>query len=130
MSAAERTVDVATVIDAAPLGGFHLRVIGLCALLLFFEGLDLQAIGFAAPAIVRAFGWPQQVLGWVFSAGQAGMVVGALLGGLAGGWLTAKVLDPLKPERGDHVLAALFCLLLSLLSVAFSVVEGLKLFRS
>ena len=84
MSAAERTVDVATVIDAAPLGGFHLRVIGLCALLLFFEGLDLQAIGFAAPAIVRAFGWPQQVLGWVFSAGQAGMVVGALLGGLAG----------------------------------------------
>ena len=51
----------------------------------------------------------------------------AHLGGLAGGWLTAKVLDPLKPERGDHVLAALFCLLLSLLSVGFSVVEGLKL---
>ena len=54
----------------------------------------------------------------------------AHLGGLAGGWLTAKVLDPLKPERGDHVLAALGCLLLSLLSVGFSVVEGLKLFRS
>jgi len=53
----------------------------------------------------------------------------AHLGGLAGGWLTAKVLDPLKPERGDHVLAALGCLLLSLLSVGVSVVEGLKLFR-
>jgi rhomboid protease GluP len=53
----------------------------------------------------------------------------AHLGGLAGGWLTAKVLDPLKPERGDHVLAAFGCLLLSLLSVGFSVVEGLKLFR-
>jgi rhomboid protease GluP len=53
----------------------------------------------------------------------------AHLGGLAGGWLTAKVLDPLEPERGDHVLAALGCLLLSLLSVGFSVVEGLKLFR-
>jgi rhomboid protease GluP len=54
----------------------------------------------------------------------------AHLGGLAGGWLIAKVLDPLKPERGDHVLAAFGCLLLSLLSVAYSVVEGLKLFRS
>jgi AAHS family 4-hydroxybenzoate transporter-like MFS transporter len=84
LPAAERAVDVAAVIDAAPLSGFHLRVIGLCALLLFFEGFDLQSIGFAAPAIVRAFDWPKQVLGWVFSAGQAGMVVGALLGGLAG----------------------------------------------
>jgi len=54
----------------------------------------------------------------------------AHLGGLAGGWLAAKVLDPLKPERGDHVLVAVGCLVLSLLSVAFSVVEGLKLFRS
>jgi rhomboid protease GluP len=54
----------------------------------------------------------------------------AHLGGLAGGWATAKFLDPLKPERGDHVLVALGCLLLSLLSVGFSVVEGLKLFRS
>jgi len=53
----------------------------------------------------------------------------AHLGGLAGGWLAAKVLDPLKPERGDHVLVAIGCLVLSLLSVGFSVVEGLKLFR-
>jgi rhomboid protease GluP len=54
----------------------------------------------------------------------------AHLGGLGGGWLAAKVLDPLKPERGDHVLVAIGCLALSLLSVAFSVVEGLRLFRS
>jgi rhomboid protease GluP len=53
----------------------------------------------------------------------------AHLGGLAGGWLAAKVLDPLRPERGDHVLAALVCLLASLLSVGYSVVEGLRLFR-
>ena len=81
---AEAPVNVARVVDAAPLGRFHLRVVGLCALLLFFEGFDLQSIGFAAPAIVRAFGWPHELLGPVFSAGQAGMVIGALLGGLAG----------------------------------------------
>jgi rhomboid protease GluP len=54
----------------------------------------------------------------------------AHLGGLGGGWLAARVLDPLKPERGDHVLAAIGCLVLSALSVGYSVVEGMKLFRS
>jgi rhomboid protease GluP len=54
----------------------------------------------------------------------------AHLGGLAGGYAAAKVLDPLKPERGDHVIAAVVCLLLSLVSVVYSVVEGLRLFRS
>jgi rhomboid protease GluP len=53
----------------------------------------------------------------------------AHLGGLGGGWLAAKVLDPLKPERGDHVLAAVGLLVLSVLSIGYSVVEGLKLFR-
>ncbi len=51
-------------------------------------------------------------------------------GGFAGGWLAARWLDPLKPERADHVLVALVCLVLSLLSVGFSVVYGLELFRS
>jgi len=54
----------------------------------------------------------------------------AHLGGLGGGWLAAKVLDPLKPERGDHVLVAIGGLALSALSIVYSVVEGLKLFRT
>jgi rhomboid protease GluP len=77
----------------------------------------------------------QQAKGIVVSMAVMGFVLPGIdnwahLGGLAGGWLAAKVLDPLKPERGDHVLVALGCLVLSLLSVAFSVVEGLRLFRS
>jgi rhomboid protease GluP len=54
----------------------------------------------------------------------------AHLGGLGGGWLAAKVLDPMKPERGDHVLLAIAGLVLSALSVGYSVVEGLRLLRS
>lgn len=53
----------------------------------------------------------------------------AHLGGLGGGYLTAKLLDPLKPERGDHTLIALGCLAASLLAVLASVVEGLKILR-
>jgi membrane associated rhomboid family serine protease len=53
----------------------------------------------------------------------------AHLGGCAGGYLMAKWLDPLKPERSDHVLIALGCLALSVASVVYSVVHGLPFFR-
>jgi len=53
----------------------------------------------------------------------------AHLGGLAGGYLAARLLDPLKPERGDHVILAGLCLVVSLISVLMSVVHGLRLFQ-
>ena len=49
-------------------------------------------------------------------------------GGLAGGYLVARLLDPLKPERIDHIVIALVCLGLSLLSIVWSVVNS-PLFR-
>jgi rhomboid protease GluP len=45
-------------------------------------------------------------------------------GGFAGGWLAGKVLDPLQPERLNHLVAALVCLVLSLLSVVWSVIDA------
>jgi rhomboid protease GluP len=53
----------------------------------------------------------------------------AHLGGFAGGYLMARWLDPLLPERGDHVVAALVCLALSVAAVVYSVVSGLQFFR-
>jgi rhomboid protease GluP len=53
----------------------------------------------------------------------------AHLGGLGGGYVAARILDPLKPERGDHVLAAIVCLALSAAAVIASVIDGLKYFR-
>jgi membrane associated rhomboid family serine protease len=53
----------------------------------------------------------------------------AHLGGFAGGYLTARILDPLKPEQGNHVVAAVVCLALSFLAVAVSVVKGLAILR-
>ncbi|MDX2000229.1 MAG: rhomboid family intramembrane serine protease [Thermoanaerobaculia bacterium] len=44
----------------------------------------------------------------------------AHLGGFAGGYLTAWVLDPLKPERTNHVVIAIFCLLASVASIVVS----------
>jgi rhomboid protease GluP len=50
-------------------------------------------------------------------------------GGFAGGYVTALWLDPLKPERANHMLGALVCLGLSMLAVACSVVDYFLRFR-
>jgi rhomboid protease GluP len=49
-------------------------------------------------------------------------------GGFAGGYLTALLLDPLKPERIDHIVMALICLAATALAIAASVITGMNLF--
>jgi rhomboid protease GluP len=51
----------------------------------------------------------------------------AHLGGLAGGWLISAALDPLKPERIDHMVIALGCIALSILSVIASLLTPLAI---
>jgi rhomboid protease GluP len=50
-------------------------------------------------------------------------------GGFAGGWLMGRILDPLKPERIDHLLIAVLLLLATAVSVVASILHGLALFR-
>jgi rhomboid protease GluP len=59
--------------------------------------------------------------GLVFGFLMQGIDNWAHLGGLAGGYLTAIWLDPLKPERGDHAVAAVISLALSLGAILLSV---------
>jgi len=77
-------VNVTEIIDSARLNAFHMRVVGLCALLIFFDGFDLQAISYAAPAVSAALGISRPMLGPVFSAGFIGLTTGALVFGLLG----------------------------------------------
>jgi rhomboid protease GluP len=44
-------------------------------------------------------------------------------GGFAGGYLAGRMLDPLKPERIDHLLIAVGCLMLSMLSIVASLLH-------
>jgi rhomboid protease GluP len=50
----------------------------------------------------------------------------AHIGGFLGGYLASRWLNPLLPERGDHLLAALACLVLSFGAVVASVLTGLR----
>ena len=79
--------------------------------------LTQQMLGFAIPLFVLGLLLPM-VDNW------------AHLGGFAGGYLLARWLDPLKPERIDHIVVALAGLVLSLLSIVASVVHGFLILRA
>lgn len=66
----------------------------------------------------------------VFGLIMPGVDNWAHAGGFAGGYLVGRLLDPLKPERIDHILMAVALLAASFLAVAASIVTGLTLFRS
>jgi len=67
---------------------------------------------------------------FVFGLVMPGVDNYAHAGGFAGGYLMGRLLDPLKPERLDHLLAALACIALTFLSIVVSIVTGLTLFRA
>lgn len=71
--------DVAEAIDRQPTTRRQVMVIALIALCLVMDGYDLQAMGYAAPSILKEWNLAHASLGPVFSAGVFGMLVGSLL---------------------------------------------------
>jgi rhomboid protease GluP len=45
-------------------------------------------------------------------------------GGFGGGYLAGRLLDPLKPERVDHILMAVICMAATIAAVIMSVIHG------
>jgi MFS transporter, AAHS family, 4-hydroxybenzoate transporter len=74
-------VDVVEFIDQQPVGGFQIKLLLICAAVLFLDGFDTQAIGYVAPALAKEWGLTKASLGPVFSAGLFGLMIGALLFG-------------------------------------------------
>ena len=75
------TVDVAAFIDAQPVGAFQIKLLLICATVLFLDGFDTTAIGYVAPALAKEWNIGKAALGPVFSAGLFGLMIGALLFG-------------------------------------------------
>lgn len=73
------TIDIQHLIDDQPVGRAQIRLLLICAAVLFTDGFDTQAIGYVAPAIARDWSLPRGALGPVFSASLFGLMLGALL---------------------------------------------------
>ena len=76
-SARTRGVPTSTVSAGGQAPSFS-RVVVLCSLIGFLDGFDTQSVGPAASAIAAELGLRISALGPVFSASQAGFLVGAL----------------------------------------------------
>ena len=101
-----RTVELSEIIDNRKLSPFQIGLFALCALVLFFDGFDAQAIGYVAPALVKAWRLPPKDLGPVFSAGLFGLMLGSML------------IAPLADKIGRKPIIIISTLLFGLFSLA------------
>ncbi len=75
----DRTIDVGALVDKSGIGRAQWALIALCALVALLDGLDLQSIGLAAPAMSAQLGIAPRAFGAVFSAALAGLTIGAFV---------------------------------------------------
>lgn len=76
MSTAVRTVDVAAILNNRRLTRFNYGLIVLSWLITVFDGFDMMMVSFTAPFMRDEFGLSKTMLGYVFSAGLFGMMLG------------------------------------------------------
>jgi MFS transporter, AAHS family, 4-hydroxybenzoate transporter len=72
------SLDITALIDSQPLSAFQIRVLVLIGCLVLMDGLDVQEIGFVAPALLRTWSLEPSALGPIFGAGLFGMLAGSM----------------------------------------------------
>ncbi|RDJ99617.1 MFS transporter [Paraburkholderia lacunae] len=71
-------IDVRAWLDAQPFSPFQWRVVFLCFCIVAVDGFDTACVGFIAPALMHDWHIGPSVLGSLFGAGLAGLMIGAL----------------------------------------------------
>ncbi len=79
MSPRTAAVNISERIDTSPIGRLQITTFAICLLCLIMDGFDVQALGYVAPEIVRAWRISNAALGPVFGAGNFGVLVGSLV---------------------------------------------------
>jgi rhomboid protease GluP len=109
--------------SAAGLVGFGAWLtVGASAPILGFVGALVYYGRRSGSRAIGAQAWSYAITMIVFGFLMPGVDNFAHIGGFAGGYLAGWLLDPLKPERGNHQAAALICLVLTAASVVASLV--------
>ena len=72
-------IDVGTLIEGQKFGRFQVGLMFWICTFMFIEGYDMQVVGYAAPAIIKAWHSNKAAFGGVFGAGLGGFMLGATL---------------------------------------------------
>ena len=70
--------DVGTALDTATIGRSHVAIALLAMSVIVLDGFDLQALAFAAPALLSEWGITRADLAPIFAAGMVGVAIGGL----------------------------------------------------
>jgi AAHS family benzoate transporter-like MFS transporter len=73
-----RSIDVNAVIEAAPFGRFHARVLVWCTLIILFDGYDLVIFGVVLPKLMEQWQLSPVEAGALGSSALFGMMIGAM----------------------------------------------------
>lgn len=76
-----QSVDVQTIIDGRKMSFYQLSVIAICVAVLVLDGFDAVMIAYVAPSLAGMLHLAPKELGPLFTAGLAGLTVGAFLCG-------------------------------------------------
>ena len=74
------TLDVGKFLHGLPFTRFHVRLLLICSLVTFFDGLDFSLISFTLPYLETDMSLSEQMLGYVSSAAFLGQMIGSLIG--------------------------------------------------
>jgi len=78
-----RAVNVADLVEQGRVGRGQVGAFAVLCAALVLDGFDVQVLGYAAPALIEAWGIPKTDLAPVFGAGLFGLFLGSILGGMA-----------------------------------------------
>ena len=89
---AGETVDIGRLIDDGAWTGPRKMVLFLCALAVVLDGLDSQILGFAIPALIKAWGAARADFAPAVAIGFVGLALGGFIGGPIGDRLGRRFL--------------------------------------
>ncbi|MFM0295080.1 MULTISPECIES: MFS transporter [Paraburkholderia] len=81
MKSASPVIDVRAWLDVQRFSVFQWRIVFLCFCIVAVDGFDTACVGFIAPALMHDWQIGPAVLGGLFGAGLAGLMIGALFFG-------------------------------------------------
>jgi AAHS family 4-hydroxybenzoate transporter-like MFS transporter len=84
-------VDIAHVIDGAPMGGYQRRVLLFTAFSVVIDGIDSQLLGIAIPVMMTEWLVSRAAFAPVLAAGFVGMMVGGAIAGVVGDRLGRRI---------------------------------------
>jgi len=87
---AHAPIDVGALIEGQAFGRFQAGLMFWICAFMFIEGYDMQVVGYAAPAIIKAWHSDKAAFGGVFGAGLGGFMLGATVLGNMGDRLGRK----------------------------------------